>query len=97
MQLTRTDVQIIEKVVNTKNGVFLARFAVANIAGTFKWKLIEMVPMASEETLSNKVILLESPKTLQAVTFVEPIVQKIVSPFIELFFFTSQPTRAPNR
>ena len=98
MQLTRQDVQIIEKVVETPKGLFLARFAVVQIAGEFKWKLLSMVALASDTTksISNTVLRLIAPKIAQITNFAQPRTEAIVSPYINFDFFISQPTRAPN-
>ena len=98
MQLTRQDIQIVEKVVSTKNGLYLARFAVANVAGTFKWKLIDMVPVASSEArhVGATVLALPSPVLDIVVEFLSYISKTIVSPYQDVSFLTSQPTRAPN-
>jgi hypothetical protein len=96
MQLTRQDVQIIEKVVETPKGLFLARFAVVQIAGEFKWKLLNMVALTSD-AISNTVLRLIAPKVAQVTNFSEPLSKEIVSPYINFDFFVSQPTRAPNR
>ncbi len=96
MQLTRQDIQIVEKIVTTEKGTFLARFAVANIAGTFKWKLLDMSPVEAPASVQNTVILIGSPKIGQIVSFIEPENKEIVSPYSELSFFVSQPPRAPT-
>lgn len=95
MQLTQQNIQIIEKVVETPKGLFLARFAVAQIAGEFKWKLLDMVAIASE-TISNTVLRLIAPKIAQVTNFAQPRSKEIVSPYANFDFFVSQPTRAPN-
>lgn len=98
MQLTRQDVQIVEKVVTTEKGLFLARFAVVSVAGTFKWKLIDMVAVAPQkaEVIETTTLALPSPVLDSFVEFVSYISKTIVSPYQDFSFFTSQPTRAPN-
>ncbi len=96
MQLTRQDVQIVEKVIQTPKGLFLARFAVAQIGGEFKWKLIDMVAVPKAETLSNTVLSITAPRANQVTNFKTPFSQTIKSPYINFDFFVSQPTRAPN-
>ena len=96
MQLTRQDIQIVEKVITTEKGVFLARFAVAMVGGALKAKLVSMVPFEASESLQNKPFLLENPRPTQKVIFVEPCARKIVSPYAELFFLSSISPRAPN-
>lgn len=97
MQLTEQDIRIIEKIVTTEDGVFLARFAVAYVGGEFKAKLISMVPAESPESISNDIVLLESPKEEQIIGFTEPLSNLTPSPYFNLDFFVSQPTRGPNR
>lgn len=96
MQLTRQEIQIIEKVITTEKGQFLARFAVANVGGVLKAKLVSMVPLENPASISNTVLLLENPRKIQSIVFTEPLTKKIVSPYSELFFLTSQSPRAPN-
>lgn len=95
-QLTRQDIQIIEKIVHTENGVFLARFAVINVGGIFKAKLLTMTSLAVADGITHSTILLANPHNLQKITLIEPLVRAIVSPYSELFFLTSQSPRAPN-
>lgn len=96
MQLAKQDIQIVEKVVTTENGLFLARFAVANVGGVFKAKLVSMVAIDAPESISTSTLLLENPKVLQTVVFVEPLHTEIISPYSELFFLSSISPRAPN-
>lgn len=96
MQLARQDIQIVEKVVTTENGLFLARFAVANIGGVLKAKLVSMVPIGAPEAILNTTLLLENPRNLTKVIFVEPSTREIVSPYSELVFLSSISPRAPN-
>ncbi len=96
MQLTKQNIQIVEKTITNENGVFLARFAVAYIGGEFKAKLVSMVPIDTPESISNTILLLESPKVEQVIGYSEPLSDLIPSPYSELSFFISQPTRAPN-
>lgn len=96
MQLTRQDIQIVEKVITTEKGVFLARFAVAMVGGAFKAKLLSMTPFEAPESLKNTVFLLENPRSVQKAVFTEPFARKIVSPYAELVFLSSISPRAPN-
>lgn len=97
MQLTCQDIKIVEKIVETREGLFLARFVVVNSAGNIKWKLIELVNLPAQEKCSQEeILLIEAPEIGEAYTELEPRFTKILSPFLDLFFFTSQPTRAPN-
>jgi hypothetical protein len=96
MQLTRQDIQIVEKIIQTKKGLFLARFAVAQIGGEFKWKLIDMVEVPKSKTLSNTILAIAAPFVKQITNFKTPFSQVIKSPYLNFDFFVSQPTRAPN-
>jgi hypothetical protein len=96
MQLTRQDIQIVEREVTTENGLFLARFAVTNVGGVLKAKLISMVSLEAPVAISNTTLLLENPRDLQKVTFIEPEAKEIVSPYSALVFLSSISPRAPN-
>ncbi len=99
MQLTAPKIHVIERLVNTPKGLFLARFAVIEIGGTYKARLIEMIPAPSDAALvhdSSVIFLLETPlkKEIPASHFIGPT--KPTSPYFDLStFFVSQPTRAP--
>ena len=98
MQLTRQDIQIVEKIVTTENGLFLARFAIANIGGVFKAKLINMVPVTGDSEAFGKTTTLALPSPIfeNVAEFISYVSKTIISPFQDFSFFTSQPTRAPN-
>ena len=98
MQLTRQDVQIVEKIVTTEKGLFLARFAVANVGGVLKAKLINMVAIAPEkaEAIEATTLALPCPFVEAVAEFLSYVSKTIVSPYQDFSFFTSQPTRAPN-
>ena len=96
MQLTKQHIQIVEKVITTENGLFLARFAVASIGGVLKAKLVSMTPIEAPEAIQSRTLLLANPQSTQPVIFVEPIAREIVSPYSELVFLSSISPRAPN-
>jgi len=96
MQLVRQDIKIVEKVVTTENGRFLARFAVVNVGGTLKAKLVSMVVLEAPEAIPNTTLLIENPRRLTKVIFIEPSAREIVSPYSELVFLSSISPRAPN-
>lgn len=96
MQLTSQDIKIVEREITTKNGLFLARFAVTNKGGVLKAKLISMVPIEAPVAISNITLLLENPRNLLKVTFIEPVSKEIVSPYSALVFLSSISPRAPN-
>jgi hypothetical protein len=91
MQLTAYKPKFFEKWVTTPEGVYLARFVLIAEGNSLKAKLLELVPIASDHPL-----VIEAPK-INAPDFsyiIEPT--KIISPFSNFEFFTSQPTRAPS-
>jgi len=96
MQLTCQKIQIVEKVIENENGLFLARFEIIEVAGNVKWKLIEINEITSPVALSQEILLLESPKINEVYEILESHLEKTFSPYSSLSFFISQPTRAPN-
>ncbi len=96
MQLTKQHIEIVEQVVTTENGLFLARFAVVSVGGVLKAKLVSMTAIEAPETIESQTILLADPKEVVAVVFPEPLSRNIVSPYAELFFLSSISPRAPN-
>ncbi len=97
MQLSAPRIYIIERNVTTEAGIFVARFEVTEIAGSYKARLIEMMPVASIKTLSSEMMLLESPHIIERPVYYFNRPTKTTSPFFDLFtFFVSQPTRAPD-
>jgi len=95
-QLTCQKSQIIEKVVENENGLFLARFQIIEAAGNIRWKLIEITPIEKPACSANEVLLIEAPVIGQTYTIDESKPEKKTSPYSSLSFFVSQPTRAPN-
>jgi|GEM_PF-3552043 len=96
MQLTSQNVKIVEREITTKNGLFLARFALTSVGGVLKAKLISMVSIEAPVAISNTILLLENPRDLHKVTFIEPVSKEIVSPYKALVFLSSISPRAPN-
>lgn len=91
--------QFVEKIVTDRSGqVFKLTFLVAIVDGQLKGRLVSAQPLAqsfknTESILSLPVIC---PKN-ETITEYTPAFAPIVSPYSELFFFTSQPTRAPSK
>ena len=98
MQLTCQKSQIVEKVIENENGLFLARFLVVEAAGNTKWKLLEVTEIENTQSvkITEEVLLLEAPVVGQVYIIEESRPEKVVSPYSSLSFFVSQPTRAPN-
>jgi len=85
--------QVIEKVLRTKTGVLArVKFLVMEFDGRPWFKVISVEPVAKSEVRALPVILTKCdlPKAGDVV-FAE-----IESPFFDLTFFVSQPTRAPS-
>lgn len=97
-QLTCQKSQIIEKVIENENGLFLARFLVVEVAGTTKWKLLEVTEIENTQSvkITEEVLLLEAPVVGEVYEINESRPEKVFSPYSSLSFFVSQPTRAPN-
>jgi hypothetical protein len=96
MNLTHYKPRILEKRVETLEGVFLARFVVIYENHSLKLKLLEMIPL-EEQSFSTPIIFqIAAPKTYQIYAEIKILTDKIVSPFTELLFFISQQTRAPS-
>lgn len=89
---------IFEKVIRAKNGALMrVHFEVYEIDGNFRGRVI------SVESISLLAVgVSNSTKCLPAVCLAETKAESIVStyapivsPYLELYFFMSQPTRAP--
>jgi hypothetical protein len=96
MQLTCRNIQIIEKVIQNKDGLFLARFEIIEAAGNIRWKLISLTEIENSFSKNVEVLLIESPTIGQTYTPEELKPVTKTSPYFSLLFFISQPTRAPN-
>jgi hypothetical protein len=91
--------QFLSRVFTDQKGrQFRMTFLVAVVGGELKGRLVSVEPIANSlRGTSEGVICLpitcnsEKPDT----EFVSPYIP-VVSPYTELFFFTSQPTRAPS-
>ena len=88
------EIKIIEKVVHKNNEAYLARFLLVNSGGNIQWKIIDIVPI---ENQTEPEILLLDGKTCTECHIEKPIrIHETISPYFDLLFFVSQPTRAPN-
>lgn len=96
MQLSRQHIQIVEKVIENENGLFLARFQIIEAAGNIRWKLIEVTEITAPIAQSEEILLIEAPIVGEVYEILESQPSKIYSPYSSLSFFISQPTRAPN-
>lgn len=83
---------IFERIVRDKNGTLVrVRFTVVNVNGNFQGQIVSIEPLVKKETLclpcfkDNKVI---SSK-------ISTVLKSIISSFVHLEFYMSQPTRAP--
>ena len=82
---------------------FKLTFLVINVNGELKGRLISATPIAASKlygtpgSQNSKIFCLPIfAETKKAATLYTPAYAPIVSPFHELYFVTSQPTRAPS-
>jgi hypothetical protein len=90
--------QFVEKIMTDRSGrQFKLTFLVAIVDGQLKGRLVSAQPLAQSFKNTESVVFLpiSCPKN-ETVTEYAPAFAPIVSPYNELFFFTSQPTRAPS-
>ena len=90
--------QFVEKIFTDQSGrQFKLTFLVAIVDGQLKGRLVSAQPLAQSFKNTEQVLCLPitCPKN-ETVTEYTPAFAPIVSPYNELFFFTSQPTRAPS-
>lgn len=95
--------QMISRIFTDQLGqVFRLTFFVVMVNGELKGRLVSAQPIKanSQEFLqqdSHSILLLpvSCPKNITVTPFISSYTP-FVSPFNELFFFTSQPTRAPS-
>lgn len=97
MQISNYRPRYIEKRITTEDGVFFARFVVVSEGNSFKLKLVEMLPVGNTKVEPSQTqFLLVAPKIKQIVSYIVRTSTEILSPFSNLSFFISQPTRAPS-
>ena len=86
---------IFERIVKDKNGLFVrVRFTIVEANGNFQGKIISVSPINIQ---AKKQIFLPEYREKETSDFTYiSLFTSIISPFNNLFFFNSQPTRAPN-
>ncbi len=89
---------IFERIVKDKNGILVrVRFIVVEIEGQYRPQIISAEPFVTTLKTETCVACLPNPETKLSVIFTYTKAAPIKSfYFNELFFFTSQPTRAPS-
>ena len=95
-QLTCQNIQIVEKVIENENGLFLARFQIIEAAGNIRWKLIEVTEIVAPISSDQEILLIEAPVVGEIYILDESCPKKTDFTYSSLSFFVSQPTRAPN-
>jgi hypothetical protein len=88
--------KIVEKILTTRAGKQVrVTFAVVETAGNIEFKVLSVAPIIAIE---QKTVILGLPGTVarNVVETVSHTFETLVSPYVSLFFFDSQPTRAPN-
>lgn len=96
MLTIRPQQKIVEKIATTRTGARVrVTFAVIETAGNIEFKVLKVTPIV--ESLKGPAILALPGKILaQAAISTTQKFESLVSPYVSLFFFDSQPTRAPN-
>ena len=98
MLITQPKAKILRKIIQSPTGEYvLATFVVTEFQGTFKARLVSVEALPQSDFEKPVAVSLPLPKK-QPVIISKLIssTEKIVSPFQELLFFVSQPTRAPS-
>ena len=94
------DAQFVEKIATDRFGQqFKLTFLVAIVDGQLKGRLVSAQPLSQGATSAFQGATLQLPVICpknETITEYAPAYAPIVSPYNELFFFTSQPTRAPS-
>jgi hypothetical protein len=92
--------RLISRIFTDQNGrTFRLTFFVAVVNGELKGSLVSAQPLSKNENITGQGTVLCLPISCPKVVAETPFVSAyapVVSPFSELFFFTSQPTRAPS-
>ncbi len=91
--------QFVEKIMTDRSGrQFKLTFLVAIVDGQLKGRLVSAQPLAQSFKNTGPVVFLpiSCPKNDTVTEYIAPATP-VVSPYNELFFFTSQPTRAPSK
>ena len=98
--LTTPRSQFVEKIITSPQGIdFRVVFLVYEENGAIKGKIVSATPVSSSVSLGHiEVISLPGHIFSQVFEFVRSTFTKeIVSPYTDLSFFVSQPTRAPSK
>jgi hypothetical protein len=98
MLVTQPKSKILRKIIQSPTGEYvLATFVVAEFQGTFKARLVSVEALPQSDFEKPVAVSLPLPKKQPVViSTLVSFVERIVSPFQELLFFVSQPTRAPS-
>lgn len=91
--------KLVEKIATDRAGKqFRLVFLVAIIDGEIKGRLVSAEPIDFNEDVAQcvKCLPIECFRPDADTEYISGINEEILSPYNELFFFTSQPTRAPN-
>jgi len=94
--------QFIEQIFTDQTGhQFRLVFLVSNVEGKLKGQLISAQPLSTKARVqgsfeqSSLLLPIVCPQNKTVTEYISSFAP-IVSPYNELFFFTSQPTRAPS-
>ncbi len=98
MLVTQPKSKILRKIIQSPTGEYvLATFVVAEFQGTFKARLVSVEALPQSDFEKPVAVSLPLPKRQPiAISTLIFFVDKIISPYQELLFFVSQPTRAPS-
>lgn len=98
MLVTKPKAQILRKIIQSPTGEYvLATFAVSEFQGTFRAKLLSVEVLPQSDFEKPVAVSLPLPKKQSiAISTVVSFIDRVASPFQELLFFVSQPTRAPS-
>ncbi len=87
------ETKIVQKVIHKEGEAYLASFLVVNSGGNISWKIIYIAPI---EKTAPEILLLEPKDQTENTPEIKTHFDGIISPYFDLLFFISQPTRAPN-
>ena len=102
MLTTYKQPQFIEKILTDSFGrQYRVLFAVSFVDGEIRGRVISATPISllkgSTNGGSTSVFLLAGQSKKEVFAEYIPAFAPIISPYIELYFFNSQPTRAPSK
>ncbi len=96
MLALRPEQKIIEKILTTRNGKHVrVTFVIVETAGNIALRVLSVTPIHSTESNSS-ILHLSGTATISKIAAAFEPFSKIISPYVSLFFYDSQPTRAPN-